>query len=214
VTVQIGSWSSTINTALAQICCRLPTAMPSALTIFALRDEGFYAWFNTLPFCPCRFNGQGTRPKGLGFRRIASGSCPYEPILDSSGRFAYSVNADSRRLRAERGVTVARTAWRTAFLATIFVLLLTKAIRSWPCLHAARKRFRKEVKPRVRDAMRNTVIFRAVRDRIGQPVYYFSDDFRVFFYQVKLAVHCLWFSGILLYVVHVHVRPRQRHGRV
>ena len=167
--------------------------------LVALRDEGFYAWFNTLPFCPCRFNGQGTRPKGLGFRRIASGSCPYEPILDSSGRLAYSINADSRRLRAERGVTVARKAWRTAFLATIFVLLLTKVIRFWPCLHAARKRFRKEVKPRVRDAMRNTVVFRAVGDRIGQPVYYFSDDFRAFFYQVKLAVHCLWFSGIYMY---------------
>ena len=30
------------------------------------------------------------------------------------------------------------------------------------------------------------------------PVFYFSDDFRHFFYQIRLAARCMWYTGILL----------------
>ena len=164
-----------------------------------LRERGYYAWFTTFAFCPCRFNGQGTRAKGPGFRRIASGSCPYEPILDSDGKFAYSINAESRRLRAPQGDCGAKRSWRKAFFAVVFLLLLRKVIRVWPDLDKARRRFRKERKPRVKHAMHDTMVMRAIGDRLGLGVYYFSDDFRSFFYQIRLAVHCLWYSGIYMY---------------
>ena len=39
----------------------------------------------------------------------------------------------------------------------------------------------------------------AIGDRVGLPVYYFSDDFRHFFYQIRVAVRCLWYCGRFLY---------------
>ena len=54
-------------------------------------------------------------------------------------------------------------------------------------LDAARKRFRKERKPRVKDAMQDTVVMRAIGDKLGIGAYYFTDDFASFFYQIRLA---------------------------
>merc|ERR1711965_622741 len=47
--------------------------------------------------------------------------------------------------------------------------------------------------------MHDTVVMRAIGDMLDLGVYYFSDDFAAFFYQVRLAVHCLWYSGIYMF---------------
>ena len=168
--------------------------------ITALRTEGYYQWFSHFAFCPCRFNGQGLRPKGLGWRRIASGSCPYEPILDSDGVAARSINADSRRLAAAPQLSRARTRWRTALVMVVYLLLVFGRVAAWPDALGlrTRRRFRKERKPRVPNAMQDTTVMRAIGDRLGLGVYFFSDDFRHFFYQLRYAVRCLWYAGIYL----------------
>eukprot|EP00966_Prymnesium_polylepis_P015834 365631-Prymnesium_polylepis.1 len=47
--------------------------------------------------------------------------------------------------------------------------------------------------------MVDSVVMTAIGERYGHPVYYFQDDFRHFFYQIVLAVRCLWYSGIFVY---------------
>ena len=64
-----------------------------------LRNNGCYAWFEHLGMCPTRCNGQGTRPKGDGYRRIASGSCPYNGADAVSINAAIPVHTQARRCR-------------------------------------------------------------------------------------------------------------------
>ena len=164
----------------------------------SLRDQGYYEWFTELAFCPCRFNGQGCRPKGDGHRRIASGSCPYEPTPDAAGVHAYSINAQTRRLRPGPAMPRWRRLWRSALLAVALVLLLTKVTTAVPSIYKMRKRFLKERKPRFEHAMSDALTLRAIGDDVGEPVYVFSDDFRHFFYQIRLAARYLWLSGIMM----------------
>ena len=165
-----------------------------------LQRTGYYAWFARTPTCPCRCNGQGTRPKGDGFRRIASGSCPYDVVIDERGDPCYSINADARRLAPMPPVTRARQHWRTALAAIVFLLLVFGRItgRGDTFGERSRRRFRKERKPRFSQAMHNTAVLRAIGDRCGLPVYYFVDDFKHFFYQVRLRTACLWFAAIFM----------------
>ena len=163
----------------------------------ALVDKGFYAWFSALPFCPGRYQGQGTRLKGDGWRRIASGSCPYHPILDGSGVPAHSLNANARRPHPPPLHDPWRPA-RAACLAVFFVLLLRKRIFSVPDLFRRRRRFRKERKTSVTHAVADTYTLRTIGDAVGEPVFYFLDDFAHFFYQIVLRVHCWWYSGIFM----------------
>ena len=166
--------------------------------IAELRRNGYYAWYSQMAFCPCRFNGQGTRPKGDDVRRIASGSCPYEPIPDGQGVPALSINAATRLPYPPTHDTPAKVRWRAACLAVLFLLLIGRRISTMPDLFRRRRRFRKERKPRVEHAMNDTVVMRAVGDQLELPVYYFSDDFKHFFYQIRLAAHCLWYTGLML----------------
>ena len=56
--------------------------------------------------------------------------------------------------------------------------------------------------------MHDTAVLRSIADRVGAGVYYFSDDFRQFFYQIKLRTECLWYSGIMI------VDPADRSARI
>ena len=88
-------------------------------------------------------------------------------------------------------------------------LLISRRISTVPDAFgfSRRRRFRKEWKPRAGHAMHDTVVLRAIGDRCRLRVYYFSDDFKHFFYQIVLAVRCLWYCGIFIY------DPRTRAGR-
>ena len=165
-----------------------------------LAAEGVYAWFTSFAFCPTRFNGQGTRPKGDGKRRIASGSCPYDPIVDADGCVARSINEEMRQPLPPEPATPPFARWRRALLQVLTCLLLTDAIHSWPRLRGAPvARFRKERKHGAAHAMVDTTVLRAIGDRVGETLYYFLDDFAHFFYQIVLAVRCLWYSGIYIF---------------
>ena len=154
-----------------------------------LVGKGFYAWFSSLPFGPGRYQGQGTRPKGDGWRRIASGSCPYQSIPDGSGVPARSLNANARRPYPPPQ----SDPWRPAHavcVAVLFVLLLQKRIFGVPDLFRRRRRFRKERKPSVTQAVADTYTLRAIGDAVSEPVFYFLDDFAHFFYQIVYRAHC------------------------
>ena len=166
--------------------------------IVKLKNMGYYEWFKSLAFCPCHLHGQGCRPKGLGWRRIASGGDPYEPVQDAEGVFAYSINAATKLPYPSTNDNSVRRRWRVAGLAVLATLLMAKVIFTIPDLFRGRKRWRKERKPRVEQAMSDTVVMRAIGDFVELPVFYFSDDFRHFFYQIRLAAKCLWYTGILL----------------
>ena len=166
--------------------------------IVKLKQLGYYEWFKALAFCPCHLHGQGCRPKGLGWRRIASGGDPYEPVQDAEGILAYSINAATKLLYPSTTDNPVRRRWRVIGLTVLTALLMAKVIFTLPDLFRGRKRWRKERKPRVEHAMSDTVVMRSVGDFVGMPVFYFSDDFRHFFYQIRLAARCLWYTGILL----------------
>ena len=162
-----------------------------------LKAAGYYQWFASMPFCPCRFHGQGARPKGDGWRRIASGSCPYDPVLDGDGNYAYSLNAEAKHPPTTAPLSPGRR-WRKAGLVVLLALLCTGVTTTIPDLFRRRKRFRKERKPRFADAMHDTVVLRAVGEQVGEAVYYLMDDFKHFFYQIRLASRCLWYTGMVM----------------
>ena len=147
--------------------------------LVTLRDAGFCAWFDQLPFSPWRCNGQGLRGKGSGWRRIASGSAPYDEMTDTDGVSTCSINEDSRKpdqyVRPGEGFK----RWRRAMLAVLVLLALGGVVRSVrPALGYRCRRFRKEWKPRVSHAMHDTAVQRSIADKVGLGVYYFSDDFK------------------------------------
>jgi hypothetical protein len=147
--------------------------------LVTLREAGFCAWFDQVPFSPWRCNGQGLRGKGSGWRRIASGSAPYEEVTDSDGVTTCSINEDSRKPDQHVRPGEGFKRWRRAMLAVLVLLSLCGVVRSVrPALGYRCRRFRKEWKPRVSHAMHDTVVQRSIAEAVGLGVYYFSDDFK------------------------------------
>ena len=170
-----------------------------------LKEQGYYEWFTDIPFAPWGLNGQGTRPKPpdpvtrrLKFRRIVSGSNPYDAMAGSDGITRPSVNTATRRPYAPKHDTWARAAWRRIGLVVLAALLLAGTIRQMPSLWRHLSRFNKERKPRALDIMWDLSIMAAIAAAAGLPLYVFVDDFAEFFYQFRLATHCLWYCGIVM----------------
>ena len=150
--------------------------------LMELKRLGFCEWFEAFAFCPCRINGQGLREKPgdgpLAWRRIASGSAPYEEMLDSDGVPTCSINDDARKPDRAIRPGVAFRRWRKAMVTVMIVLVLGgKAASVKPATGYLCKRFRKEWKPRVTHVMHDTTIQRAIADHNGVSLRYFIDDF-------------------------------------
>ena len=167
----------------------------------ALRDEGYCAWFKHLAFCPCRVNAQGLVNEGDKMRRVAAGCIPFEPILDAHGIWCRSINADARLLTPVPAPSTAKSRWKVALVMVVYLLLSFGRIKSRGDTfnERDRRKFRKERKPRVQDAMHDSTVMGAIAQLVGDAVYYFSDDFRHFFYQLRVCVKSLWFCGIFIY---------------
>ena len=170
-----------------------------------LKQLGYYEWFAQIPFAPWGLNGMGTRPKPsdpitgeLCFRRIVSGSDPYDEIAGGDGRVRPSVNAASRQPYPALHDNDTRRRWRSAGIAVLVVLLLAGNIRQMPSLWRGLARFRKERKPRALDVMHDLAIMGAIAKAASLPLFVFVDDFKEFFYQFRLASRCLWYCGFVV----------------
>ena len=107
--------------------------------IVKLKSLGYYEWFRALAFCPCHLHGQGCRPKGIGWRRIASGCDPYEPVCDAEGVLALSINAATKLPYPSTCDSLGRRRWRVAGLAILAALLMAKVIFTTPDLSKAER---------------------------------------------------------------------------
>ena len=170
-----------------------------------LKKLGYYQWFQQIPFAPWGLNGMGTRPKPDDpisgercFRRIVSGSDPYDEIAGEDGRVRLSVNAATRRPYPALYDNDRRRRWRTVGITVLVVLLLAGNIRQMPSLWRGLARFRKERKPRALDVMHDLAIMGAIAKAAGMPLFVFVDDFKEFFYQFRLASRCLWYCGFVV----------------
>ena len=64
------------------------------------------------------------------------------------------------------------------------------------------QKIKKERKPRALDIMYDLSIMGAIAVAAGLPLFVFVDDFAEFFYQFRLASHCLWYCGIVMLDKH------------
>ena len=174
-----------------------------------LKDKGYYEWFTEVPFAPWGLNGQGTRPKPpnpltreVKFRRIVSGGDPYEAMAGDDGVPRPSVNAATRKPYRAKHDNRHRRTWRRVGIAVLVALLLSGKIRQMPSLWRGLARFKKERKPRALDIMYDLSIMGAIAVAAGLPLFVFVDDFAEFFYQFRLASHCLWYCGIVMLDKH------------
>ena len=161
---------------------------------------GYYEWFAGVPFAPWGLNGMGSQDKPPNpitrercFRRIVSGSDPYDEIAGGDGVTRPSVNTATRRPYAPQHDNDARRHWRVLGIAVLTTLLLAGTIKQMPSLWKGLARFRKERKPRALDVMYDLSIMSAIAVAAGLPLFVFVDDFKDFFYQFRLASRCLWY---------------------
>ena len=173
--------------------------------LLRLKANGWYEWFADLPFAPWGVNGQGSRPKppdpvtnSPRFRRIVSGSDPYDDVVGTDGVPRSSVNTATRKQYPAVHDTLVRQKWRRVGTVVLVCLLMSGVISQMPSLRRGLARFRKERKPRALDVMWDLSIMAVIAAQADLPLYLLVDDFAEFFYQFRLASRCLWYSGIVM----------------
>ena len=157
-----------------------------------LHALGWYSFFADLPYFPMYLNGQGCVARKLEpdrWRRTTEGGGPRQPVYDSSGLRAWSLNDASREYHLPQWIArLASSDPQWAQWADARHLLPTSVPGTLPKLG-------REIKPTPDMVMRDLSILLRAGRVLREPVYLFGDDAKDYFNHFANAAEELWKMG-------------------
>lgn len=162
-----------------------------------LVKDGYYDLFDKLPFLPIRMNAEGSTPRKhepARVRRIIDGGAPRQPVFDNDDRLVVSLND------AAKGATSCHKDEHTARLEADTVPGCSPAPQleyNPPTMPERSHHWPPEKKPRVADLCNDAAIIKHLADQLGEPCFMFLDDFRSYFWQMRLHPSVLWLTTFL-----------------
>ena len=180
-----------------------------AKEIRRLQQLGWYDFFDDIPFWPMYFNGQGSIARKLEpdrYRRTTDASAPYDPLLDSTGLAALSINTASHIFHMPQHFLADR---RPEFLDW----LQSRSLPFIGPVRPSRSKWHKEVKPSLEGVMATFAILRHAAALLGEPLYLFCDDAKDYFNQLAMAPSELHKLGIVFIRDDADLRHETPSGR-
>ena len=160
--------------------------------LYRLEGNGWYKFFDHLPFWPIYLNGQGAVSRKLEerYRRTTECGGPRKPTFDEEGLRALSLNEATAldhfpAYFADRLHEPAFRAWLEA------KGLLDEAARELV------SSLPHEDKPTLRQVMNDLAILLAASKLLGEPIYIFGDDAKDYFNQLSISSEDWWKLGVI-----------------
>ena len=182
-----------LHTVLVPHLISLPLGFESVRKeLYRLEDNGWYKFFDHLPFWPIYLNGQGATARKLEVRYRRTTECggPRKDTYDESGLRALSINEATmtqhfpRHFHDRLNEPLFR-AWLEA------KDLLEEAGREVPSVHPH------EFKPTLTQVMNDLAILLAASRLLDEPIYVFGDDAKDYFNQLAIASEDWWKLGVV-----------------
>lgn len=162
---------------------------------------GWYSFSQDLPFWPIYLNGQGATARKLEatrFRRTLEGGGPRQPVFDSAGLRAISLNEASRVYHMPAHFTSDRRPEFREWLARRGLPAPRREPAAADGAPSAYKfsKWPKERKPQLSAIMRDIAVLKRAAEVVQEPIYSFGDDAKDYFNQLAMACSELHKLGI------------------